>query len=410
MNEKSRTRRKLEMSGLMKDFPPREGHQVTLANWRLAPFNQWAFHHVREIVPTASIDNEPSAVSALDHAPRDLSGITIEGHDGNVSLSKFLEKTDTDALVVLHKGKLVYEIYRHGMTAATPHILMSVSKSVLGIITGIAIADGALSEDDPVERHLPEMAKTGFAGASVRDLLDMRVGVTFDENYLTTTGPIIDYRKATNWNPLQSGDTVSDLRSFFSTLKQTDGPHNGDFHYISPNSDLLGWVIERATGERFSDYMSRVLWQPMGAEYPAYLTVDRLCAPRTAGGICTTARDLARLGRLLTGDGHRDGRQIIPPSWIIDIQDNGDTPAWNNGNFADMFPNLPMHYRSKCYVVRGDTPMIFGLGIHGQYLFVDRAREVVIAKMSSQDIPLDPANVRKELQAAQAITQYLDPQ
>lgn len=167
---------------------------------------------------------------------------------------------------------------------------------------------------------------------------DMRTGVAFGEDYTATSGLMVEYRKSTNWNPLGPGESPSDLRSFYQLLRDSDGHHGGRFHYISPNTDLLGWVVERASGRRFADIMSNYLWKPMGAEYSAYVTVDRLGAPRCAGGTCTTARDLARVGQLLVNDGIRAGKNIIPATWINDIIVNGSEEAWAAGIFAPFFP------------------------------------------------------------------------
>jgi CubicO group peptidase (beta-lactamase class C family) len=275
------------------------------------------------------------------------------------------------------------------MTADSPHILMSVTKSLLGILAGILTARGVLDPERQVTDIIPELRDTAYQGATIRHLLDMAAGIGFDENYLATSGPIVEYRKSTGWNPLASGESPSDLRSFLHTLKQADGSHGRRFHYVSPNTDLLGWVIERSAGRRYAELMSELLWRPMGAERSAYITVDRLGAPRCAGGMCVTTRDLARVGQLIVQDGTRNGVQVIPREWIADVMSGGDPAAWDAGPFAVYYPRLPIHYRSKCYVIRGEQPLFFGLGIHGQNLFVDRARELVIAKVSSQPQPMD---------------------
>lgn len=340
---------------------------ATLANWRSAPHNRWAFQHVREIVPSADILNDPARVAPLPSAPTEL------------GLDELLAKTDTDALVVVHRGKLVYERYFHGMQPTTPHIFMSVSKSMLGLLCGILAERGILGPERLVTDVLPELAGTAYEGATVRHLLDMRVGVAFDEDYTATSGPIVEYRKSTGWNPLGPGEAPSDLHSFYARLKDRDGPHQGRFHYVSPNTDLLGWVIEKASGRRYADLMSELLWQPAGAERSAYITVDRLGAPRCAGGMCSTARDLARVGLAMV-----EGR-VIPPSWVDDIAQNGDAQAWKKGVYAGMFP-AGTRYRTKWYVFDG---LLTGWGIHGQHIAVDRKRGIVVAKFSSQALPLD---------------------
>ncbi|WPZ33799.1 serine hydrolase [Thalassobaculum sp. OXR-137] len=389
---------------LMQGFPPSPETQVDLSNWRTAPYNRWAFHHVREIVPSADIPNDPESVAALPTASRDLDQLAVEGAG---SLTEFLAATDTDGIVILHDGHIVFESYANGMDAFTPHILMSVSKSLLGLIAGILIEDGSLDPNAFVADYVPEIADTAYKGASVRHLLDMRAGVEFDENYLATSGAIIAYRKAQNWNPLDPGERPSDLRSFYASMTAPDGPHNGRFHYVSPNTDLLGWVIERASGQRYADLMSDRLWRPMGAERSAYITVDRLGAPRCAGGVCTTVRDLARVGQLLLQGGSRDGQQIIPAEWIDDLISGGDPDAWNEGDFVELFRRAPMRYRSKWYVQDGPAPLLFGFGVHGQNLFVDRTNQVVIAKVSSQAAPIDEERNDLTLRAVRAIVEAL---
>jgi CubicO group peptidase (beta-lactamase class C family) len=142
---------------------------------------------------------------------------------------------------------------------------MSVPKSVLGLVAGVLAASGRLEPDRKVTDFVPEVGGTAYQGATVRHLLDMRAGVAFDEDYLATSGAIIAYRKVTNWIPLDPGEAPSDLRSFYTAMTERDGPHGGHFHYVSPNTDLLGWVIERATSRRYADLISELIWRPMGA-------------------------------------------------------------------------------------------------------------------------------------------------
>src|SRR5215469_7601671 len=245
------------MADLMNGLPPSPQSQVTLANWRAAPFNRWAFQHVREIVPSADIPHDSSNALPLPAATMNTDNLRIPDAQGTaITLDEFLRRASTDALVVLRDGRVVIEQYANGMGPRTPHILMSVSKSLLGLLTGILVAQGKVDPDGLVTDVVPEVADTAYKGAKVSHLLEMRAGVAFDEDYAATSGPIVEYRKSTNWNPLGPGESPSDLRSFYQSLQACDGHHGGRFHYISPNSDLLGWVVERASGERFADLMS----------------------------------------------------------------------------------------------------------------------------------------------------------
>src|SRR5262249_24823042 len=196
----------------------------------------------------------------------------------DLALDQALTDTCTDALIVLHKGSIVLERYCNGMTQRSPHILMSVSKSMLGLVAGVLVGEGVLDGSRLVTEIIPELKASAWAGATVMHLLDMRTGVAFNEDYSATSGAIIAYRKAAGWNPLGPGEQASDLRSFFQDLRAADGPHGGRFCYVSPNTDLLGWVLERSSGKRYADLVSEHLWQPMGAAESAYITADRLGA------------------------------------------------------------------------------------------------------------------------------------
>ena len=370
----------------MQGFPPEAAGQVTLANWRASPFNRWGFHHVRELIASADIPNDFRKVSTFQEGPGEFEMPWVRD---------FLAQTDTDALAIVHRGRLVFEHYANGTTAETPHILMSVSKSMLGLLVGVLAARGELGLERSVTEYVPELKETAYRGATVRQLLDMRTGVAFDEDYLATSGPMIAYRKSTGWNPVEPGEAPGDLRSFLKQLTEKDRDHGGAFRYTSPNTDLLGWVIERATGRRYAELMSELLWKPLGAERSAYITVDRLGAPRCAGGMCTTLGDLARVGQMMV----ERGRGIVPGEWIDDLERGGERGAWHAGNFAYIFPGLPMRYRAKWYALDGEPPMLFAWGIHGQHLFVDRARQIVVAKFSSQAQPVDVPLVQVTLQA-----------
>ena len=356
--------------------------QVTLANWRTAPFNRWAFHHVRELIPSADIPHDTLGVRRLPANETDLKNLRIDPDAGEaMDLDAFLDATDTDGMAILHRGRLVFERYANGMSDETPHILMSVSKSMLGVLVlEIGLDSGARLAD-----LVPELKGTAYEGATIRHLLDMRAGIVWDENYLATSGPIVEYRKATGWNP---SDGTGDLKSFYRQLTQSFA-HGGPVHYVSPNSDLLGWVIERTTGRRYGDLMSEFVWKKIGAERSAYITVDRLGAPRCAGGMCATLRDLARVGQWL----------IEERAAFLDGLMAGDAQAWARGDLAQYFRGLPLRYRSQWYVLDGEAPLAFGWGIHGQNLFIDRVNQLVIAKLSSQAMPIDVARMGLTLRA-----------
>lgn len=392
----------MQARDLMRGFPPPVEAQVTLANWRESRYSRWAFQNVRNLVPSASVPRALDPPPPFARSEWDLSPLTYDDRSGRtLTVEAMLVETWTDALVVLHRRQVIYERYENGLEPEVPHILFSVSKSVTASLAGVLVERGLLDPDAPISRYTPELSGSAYADATVRQLLDMTVGVGFVENYEDRRGDMFRYRMATGWHPRDGGDCPVGLRSFLATLPK-EGEHGERFHYVSPSSDLLGWVLERASGISVPAMLSEWLWKPMGAEHDAYITVDPLGAPRTAGGFCTSARDLARSGQLMLEQGQSDGRQVIPRAWVDDILNGGDRDVWLKGDFAAEMPNVN-RYRSQWYRMDGSRRAFCGLGVYGQALYVDLTSELVIAKFSSQPKAVDPTLDDLTFRACEAI-------
>ena len=355
--------------------------RATPANWRTAPFSRWAFHHVNDILPTAVIAAEPGRALELPTSSLALDDFRLGLPDGStLSLDAFLDATTTDSLVILHDGRVVFERHDHGNGPDTPHIFMSVTKAMMGLLAGALQQRGALDIDALVSSLVPEIDKTAYRGATIRHLLDMRTGAVLD------AGQTQAYEAVLRGDAPQAG-APSDIHGALQTLTSAQSDHGRPFSYISANTDLLGWAMERATGQSLAALFSELLWKPMGAEHDALIIVDREGSPWCSGGFCATARDFARVGQLLLNDGRRGGSEILSKAWIDDLYDNGDRRAWREGEWGALFAAISpnMSYRSGWYTIDDDPKLLFAMGTHGQNLFVDRANQLVIAKLSSQD-------------------------
>ena len=383
------------------------GAGATLANWRQAPWNSWAFHHVPEIIPAMRIAHDSGRVSQLPEAARDLGTFAFTGPDGaQRSVARMLIETATDGFLVLHKGSVAFEWYGNGLSPGDPHIVFSVSKSITGILAGILVESGQLDPNAPVVRYVPEAVGSAYGDCTVRHVLDMTVGLAFVENYLDPVGDFARYRVATGWNPTDNPALAMDLHSFLVTLPRDANPHGAVYHYASPNSDMLGWILERAGNQPYARLLTDLVWSRLGTEADAHVTVDRLGAARAAGGICVTLRDLARFGEMVRNFGRAGGRQIVPRRWIEDILANGDRRAWLASPTAAKFlPNG--RYRSQWYMIGNATGAYCAIGIHGQWIYIDPAAEVVIAKVSSQPLPVDDPTDHLLLVAFDAVASAL---
>ena len=363
--------------------------ELNLSNWRLPPHGRWSFHHVREIIPSAPIDRGAD-ISARPVLSRDaIDAVEFSGYqDETWSLKNWLEASSTDALLVAHRGKLVHEWYKDADIETHPHIVFSVSKSITATLAGVLVEEGLLDPARPVAEYLPELADSGYRDATLQQVLDMQVRIEFKEDYLATSGKFIEYRTATGWHPCGVDEIDQNLHRFLCSLERAEGDHGEVWQYRSPNSDLLGWVLERVGGESLASLLSSRLWQPMGAEADAYITVDRKGAARSAGGICVLPRDLLRFGELVRNRGYANGRQVVPQRWIEDCSDGGSLEAWNRGESAKDF--AAGQYRNKWYQSGNEHRAMLAIGIHIQWIYIDPVAQVTIIKLSSQDTPLKP--------------------
>ena len=164
-----------------------------------------------------------------------------------------------------------------------------------------------------------------------RRVLDMTSLIDFDEAYLDPESAFARYRRAMLWNP---GGGEQTLLQFLCSLPRLPGAYDDVFRYRSPNTDMLGVILERASGERLPDLLRTRLFEPLGLTSTAALTVDGAGTGRAAGGISLTARDLARVGDMMRQGGRMNNRQIVPQAWVDDTTSNGDRNAWSKGDFA----------------------------------------------------------------------------
>lgn len=372
----------------MTEAPPADA-----SNWRAPPYSRWAFHHVAELLPTAAIAAAAYA-QPLPQALSSLDGFTLKLPGGApMGLERALVATATDALVVLKDGAIAFEHYANGMTSGRPHILMSMSKAFTGALAAVLEADGVLDPNAPVVDVLPELTETGYARATLRHLLDMRTGLRAGDADPVAYAAIV------------SGD--ADRTSFIELAKRSSASDvdGGAFGYTSLNTDMLGRAIERLTGRPFATVASERLWRPIGAENAAGIVLDREGAPWSSGGVCATARDVARLGQaVLRGTGG------VPPTLLRDLTEAGDREAWAAGEWGSAFSGVSrrMSCRSGWYTQDDRRPVLFAMGVHGQNMFLDPPSGVVIAKLSSQPERIDGQLIGLQHMMAAEIVRMLE--
>lgn len=395
--------------GVMAGAPPFEPERlVTLENWQTAPSNRWGFQHTRELVPTARISRGPGAVRELALDTRDVLGVSFHVDGRESTVADLLAETHTDGFLVLRDGHVVAEHYFNGMAPDTPHLLMSVSKSITSAVAGCLVGRGVLDVDAPVTDLVFELKGTSFEGATTRHLLDMRAGIEFDEDYDNLDADVRVYEQIYQFRPRIDDELPPDALSYFATLRRS-GDHGGPFRYSSILTDVLAWVLERATDTRFHELVSRELWAPMGAQFDAEVTLDRHGNAMADGGICATLRDLGRFGlQYLTSEANSPF-QVVPAAWVDDTI-RGATDGPDVFETLGVQPGFPpgSHYRSGWWIRSSDDPYLHASGIYGQNIFVHGPTRTVVVKLSSWVNPLDRYALDATSSATVAIGRYLE--
>jgi CubicO group peptidase (beta-lactamase class C family) len=366
--------------------------QIGVDNWYWGPGNRWSYKHTRRIFPSANVRRGNGPVSELEYAVQDIDGIVFPHPTTKAMMrvAQMYDATDTDAFLVMKEGKVVTERYFNGMLPEDTHILMSVSKSIVGALAGIVVDHGRLDTNAPVTHYIPELKGSGYEGATVRQLLDMTVGIDFDEDYKSRSSDLYRLDEAAGWVS-RGATSPNGLHEYLPTLVKRAGSHGTTFRYISANADAMGWVLERAVDADFAELLSSELWSKLGAEHDAYVLLDGFQNAYTDPGINTTLRDLGRFAQMILQNGIYNGQRIVPEEWIQDMRHNGDRQAWNRSPSFPEFRKLTCFgggsYRSYWYVADPRCGYFAAIGLAGQLIMIDPTSSAVVVKFSSQSTP-----------------------
>lgn len=296
--------------------------------------------------------------------------------------ARFAEDTFTNAMLVLKDGRIAFEDYRNRMTPETRHVAFSMSKTITAMLAGIALERGEIdSLDDPAEKYLPRLAGTGYEGVTIRQILQMRSGVDYEERYDFGDNPSFAGR-------LHEQAIVLNRMRFAEGALETSRANTpgSTFNYSTLDTMVLGWLLEEATGETLEAQMEQRIWQPLGAEADAFWLAD---GPPGAGralngmGFNATLRDFARLGQLLLDDGMRGKTRILPEGWTGQMTQmlptGGDRPG----------------YGLQTWQIDDEPGAFAAVGLAGQFIYVHPESRTVIVKLSYYP-PAEPEHVHPQ--------------
>lgn len=392
----------------MKKLPLAKNERVPRNLWDRAPWNQWSFQHIREILPTVEVWRGSGSIWELDEKETDLDHLNFTNRLGiETTILDWLTDNFADGITVIHRGRLCYERYFNEMNPRTLHLSQSMAKSITSSVAGILVERKMLDPDAPIISYLPELSETGWKDALLRHALDMTSGVRYVEDYEATdsdNASIAATDIASGWKlPSGDGPHFTCMWDQIQSLKEIVRPHGEKFEYRSIETDVIAHCMERVTQTRLADLISEELWQPLGVEESACFTVDAGGYPLADGGFNATLRDYSRFGQMLCQNGFANGRQIVPIKWISDTLNANEQLFESDKNIGKDRGG----YRNQFWIRDVGRQIMMARGVFGQLIYVDLDHDLVITRLSTW--PEFVSNDRKhdDMLAVDAITNFL---
>lgn len=407
-----------EELGIMQGFPPPPDKQVTKANAiQNPPYNRWAYQHMRMFFPSAPVQaaDKPFLLSkTIDWSFEKNVKVMEPGTGKTKNMADFLKETWTDAIVVIRGDQIVYEKYLNGMTPNTPHQMMSATKSFGGLLGLMAVANGKLTETDPVSLHVSELkTKDGaFADATFGQVLDMTNSMDFSEVYDDPTSGIMTYVSVLGWKPKREGvEYPASLYDYLATLKTDKAHKHGEvFHYQTPKTDVVNWVTNRVNNESFQETLYNQVWSKIGTDGETYVLLDNNGTLVAGGGLNTTPNNLARFAMMMLNNGQFNGHQVVPKAVVDKIAKGGNIKAFDNGPESDnvVHKKGEWSYRGQWWVKHTPGMEAFmAIGVHGQWIYIDRNHDIAIVKLGSMPVSKDTYLDGYNLEGFYGIVRYL---
>lgn len=381
--------------------------RITLANWDDGgALSRYAYQHTAEIFPAATVPRGAvTAPLALHNDPRVADWVVRDGDAGPVTLAAHVHRSLADGLIVVHRGAIVFESYPR-MMPDRPHLLFSVTKAFVGTLVAILEARGSIDLDTTIDRYLPALRGSAWAGTPVRDLLEMASGMQGEEPGRGAAPDPLDphymMEASLGWLPKdpRQPPTVlrGDTRAWLASLQRLEPPGTRRA-YASVNTAVLGWLIETVTDRPLATVLAEEIVGPMGAQSDALLATSPAGVPLAHAGLQMTLRDLARFGLLFTPSAPQLGAEpVISAALLARMQTGGRTRV-----FAATADGWERHGGYHWDAVTRDGDLIQA-GFGNQKLFVSPTRDLVVAwvgvnasRATDRDVDLPLQRMASEL-------------
>lgn len=356
--------------------------------YRIEAFRSW------ETIFPVTVVHRSGDPFLFKEKPVDLP-VSFDYNGKTRTLDAWLEETITTNFLVIQDDTIVFEKYFLGNTKDSKATSMSVAKSFTSALVGIAVADGLIdSIDDPITKYVDFLKGSGYDGVPIKHILQMSSGIKFSEKYEDQTSDIM-----TMVAGVSMGKSIKD----YAKALVSEKPSGQSFNYASIDTNILGFLIEAVTNKSPAQYLEERIWAPLGMESDAYWGMDNHGNVLTFMGLNVTARDYAKFGRLYLNGGNWNGKQIVPAAWVKESL----TPGAEYLKLPDYYwKGWDIGYQYQWWVPAGKEGEFTGIGVWGQYVYVNPAKKLIIVKNS-----VDPGFDTRDMEtvaAFRAIGDYIN--
>ena len=378
--------------------------EINQNNWNQHPNQVWSFQNMKDLFSTQTLSKSNNPSSFDTKFNQDIENFEFDTLEGkSTSIKDSFSETHADAFLVIKNEEIIYEKYFNEMSAHSPHLMNSISKSFLGMLAGVLVGKGIVDPEDKISNLIPEFKDSAFVETTLQNALDMAGAVKFGEDYAQPDADFWHETAMVGWRPdLKANLKANNLKEFAQSLKDTEQNDGEKYHYRTILTDVAAMALEQAANQSVFELMDEYIWQKLKPEHDAHVVLDLNGFPYFGAGMNASARDLGRFGLMLLNNGKYAEEQIVPASWISDTiaGDSGYKQRFAASEHGPMMPDG--HYKNKMWVV--DENIMLCIGIHGQFICINKATNSVIVRFSSQPEPLDLMMFANTLAGIQSVS------
>jgi len=396
--------------GWMQGFPPSNDKIISAIDGSFFRFPalRYSVCHMRQFMPTTNVSAAQSKqFNFKTKLDSEIDRVTFlpSNSDQPMTWEASLSVNYTDGMLILHKGKIVYEKYFGELEPDGLHAAMSVSKTFTGTLGALLVEEGVLDEHETGADYIPELKNSAFGDATIREILDMTTALKYSEDYSDPKAEIWAFSAA--GNPFPKPASYNGPTNYYDYLVtvQKEGKHGEVFGYKTVNTDVMGWIISKVTGKSIPELLSERIWKPLGTHFDGYYQIDGAGIAFAGGGFSANMRDMAMFGEMIRKKGDFNKQQILPPGVVEDIMNGGSREAFDQSVYGRSLKNWS--YRNMWWITHNEHGAFAARGVHGQTIYIDPKAEMVIVRFSShpeaKNSKIDPTS----LPAYHAVAKYL---